>query len=361
MSFRRSDPYNGLPLLPPAVDLETKAILRQTITSARALADLKGIAAKIPNQAVLVSGIVLQEARLSSEIENIVTTSDELYRAAASPEDVTDPQTKEVLRYREALWYGFHSLEARPLNTNLFVEMVSQIRGVQMEIRRVPGTTLKKQDGEVIYTPPMGEHLLRELLGNLEKFIHADEGPDPLIRLAVMHYQFEAIHPFTDGNGRTGRILNILYLVEKGLLDWPVMYLSQYILSHKIGYYRGLRAVTEEGAWEPWILFMLRAVEETAKETQGRVLRILDLMEKTTGRVKTELPTIYSKDLIEAIYRNPYCKIRFLEENGLGHRQTVSGYLKKLAQIGVLRPLKIGRELYYINDDLLAALSGRHG
>jgi Fic family protein len=357
VTFLRSEPYNDLPLLPPAVELETKAILRQTILAARALADLKGIAAKIPNQAVLVSGIVLQEARLSSEIENIVTTSDELYRAAASPEEVTDPQTKEVLRYREALWYGFHSLPHRPLNTNLFVEMVSQIRGVQMEIRRVPGTTLKTQTGEVIYTPPMGESLLREKLGNLETFIHAEDGPDPLIRLAVMHYQFEAIHPFTDGNGRTGRILNILYLVEKGLLDWPVMYLSQYILSHKREYYLGLRAVTEEGAWEAWILFMLRAVEQTAKETQGRVTRILNLMDTTKQRVKAELPKIYSKDLIEAIYQNPYCKIKFLEEGGLGNRQTVSGYLKKLSEIRVLRPLKVGREMYYINDDLLKALS----
>jgi Fic family protein len=360
VTFRRSEPYNDLPLLPPAADLETKAILRQTILAARALADLKGIAAKIPNQAVLVSGIVLQEARLSSEIENIVTTSDELYRAAASPDDVTDPQTKEVLRYREALWHGFYSLRDRPLSTNLFIEIVSQIRGVRMEIRRVPGTTLKSQAGEVIYTPPMGESLLREKLGNLETFLHAEDGPDPLIRLAVMHYQFEAIHPFTDGNGRTGRILNILYLAEKGLLDWPVMYLSQYILSHKSEYYRGLRAVTEEGSWEAWILFMLRAVEETARETQRRVTRILDLMDRTKERVKAELPKIYSKDLIEAIYQNPYCKIRFLEEGGLGNRQTVSGYLKKLSEIGVLRPLKAGREMYYINDDLLTALSEQH-
>lgn len=361
MSFSRSEPYNDLPLLPPGADLETKGILRQTIASARALSDLKGIAAKIPNQAVLVSGIVLQEARLSSEIENIVTTSDELYRAAASPEDVTDPQTKEVLRYRKALWHGFHSLKDRPLSTNLFVDMVSQIRGVQMEIRRVPGTTLKKQDGEVIYTPPMGEPLLRELLGNLETYLHADEGPDPLIRLAVMHYQFEAIHPFTDGNGRTGRILNILYLVQAGLLDWPVLYLSQYILSHKSEYYKGLRAVTELGAWEQWVLFMLQAIEDTAKETQGRVTRILNLMDATTEKVKTELPKIYSKDLVEAIYQNPYCKIRFLEEGGLGGRQTVSSYLKKLSEINVLRPLKVGREMYYINDDLLGALSGRRG
>ena len=357
MTFRRSEPFNTLPHLPPAAELESKAILRQTIASARALSDLKGIAAKIPNQALLVSGIVLQEARLSSEIENIVTTSDELYRAAASPDDVTDPQTKEVLRYREALWFGFHSLPSRPLSTNLFVEIVSQIRGVQMEIRRVPGTTLKKQNGEVIYTPPMGEQRLRELLGNLETFIHAEDGPDPLIRLAVMHYQFEAIHPFTDGNGRTGRILNILYLVEKGLLDWPVMYLSQYILTHKSDYYLGLRAVTEQGAWEPWILFMLKGIEETARETSSRVQRILSAIHETRELVRSAAPRMYSRELIEVVFQNPYCKIRFLEEAKVAKRQAASTYLQRLSALGVVRQLKIGREIYYVNDALVRILS----
>ncbi len=271
----------------------------------------------MPNQRILVNGIVLQEARLSSEIENIVTTTDELYRAAASPEELTDPQTKEVLRYREALWQGFQRIKQRPLCTNLFLEIVSEIRGVEMEVRRVAGTTLKNQAGEIVYTPPLGEDLIRERLHNLEDYIHGDDGVDPLIRLAVMHYQFEAIHPFTDGNGRTGRIVNILYLVERGLLEWPVLYLSEYILSNKAQYYAGLRAVTERQEWEPWILFMLKAVEQTAQQMFERVSRIVDLMEATAAKVRAELPKVYSKDLIEVIYANPYCKIKFLEQSGL--------------------------------------------
>ncbi len=357
MSFLRSEPYNELPLLPPAADVETKEILRQTVRSARALADLRGSAARMPNQSILLNGIVLQEARLSSEIENIVTTTDELYRAVASPEEVTDPQTKEVLRYREALWAGFRRVQDRPLCTNLFLEIVSAIRGVQMEIRRVPGTNLKNKAGDVVYTPPLGEDLIRTKLENLERYIHEEGGPDPLIRLAVMHYQFEAIHPFTDGNGRTGRIVNILYLVEKGLLKSPVLYLSHYILQNKAEYYAGLRGVTERGEWEPWILFMLRAVEHTAQQTLAKVSRIVDLMECTANEVRNRLPKIYSKDLIEVIFKNPYCRIHFLEDSGLGNRQTVSGYLKKLSEINVLRPLKVGREVYYINDPLVTALS----
>lgn len=357
MNFDRTQPYNDLPFLPPRVEVETKEILRQTVASARALADLKGGAAKIPNQGLLVDGIVLQEARLSSEIENIVTTTDELYRAAANPDESTDPQTKEVLRYRQALWHGFERVKERQICTNLFVEVVSKIRGVDMQIRRVPGTSLKTKSGETIYTPPLGEGLIRDLLKNLEDYLYSEEGPDPLIRLAVMHYQFEAIHPFTDGNGRTGRIVNILYLVEKSLLQSPVLYLSQYILLHKQGYYAGLRAVTESSDWIPWILFMLKAIEVTAEQTLRKVNKILDLMHETGEMVKAELPKIYSKDLIEAIYSNPYCRIRFLEDLGLGNRQTVSVYLKRLAEVGILRVVRIGREVYYINDKLFNALT----
>ena len=194
-------------------------------------------------------------------------------------------------------------------------------------------------------------------LKNLEEYIHAEDGPDPLIRLAVMHYQFEAIHPFTDGNGRTGRIVNILYLVEKGLLEWPVMYLSQYILRHRAAYYSGLRGITERQEWEPWIMFMLKAVEETAQQTLAKVNRIIELMDETANKTRTEIPKIYSRDLIEMIFKNPYCKIRFLEEAGLGNRQTVSLYLRKLSEIQILRPLRIGREMYYINDQLVNVLS----
>ncbi len=357
MAYYRDQPYNDLPLLPPQQELETKAVLKQTIASARALADLRGISAQVPNPRILINGIVLQEARLSSEIENIVTTSDELYRAAANSDSVSDAHTKEVLRYREALWHGAQQIATRPLSTNLAVEIVGILREVQMDVRNVPGTALKNNHGEVIYTPPEGERSIRDKLGNLEIFIHDDDGIDPLVKLAIMHYQFEAIHPFSDGNGRTGRILNVLYLVEKGLLDLPVLYLSHYILRHKADYYSGLRNVTEDAKWEEWILFMLKAVEQTAKETCGLVHDILALMAETAKRVQVEYPGIYSKDFIEVVYSNPYCRIQFIEEARIAKRQTASAYLQKLAVMGILEPLKVGREIYYINHELLRLLS----
>ncbi len=357
MAFNRSEPYNDLPLLPPGVELESRAVLKQAIAANRVLANLRGLAAKIPNQGMLINSIVLQEARLSSEIENIVTTNDELYRAAADADGKTDPHTKEVLRYRQALYRGFQALKERPLNANLFIEIVRLIKQVDLGIRAVPGTALKNDLGEVIYTPPEGESRIRDLLGNLEQFIHAEDDLDPLVKMAVLHYQFEAIHPFPDGNGRTGRILNLLFLVEKGLLDIPVLFLSRYIIGNRMDYYRGLRQVTEEQDWESWILFMLRAVERTAQQTFDQVTRILDLMESVRERVQREEPGIYSKDLIELIFREPYTKIQFVVDLGLAKRQTASSYLQALAGRGILREQKIGREKYYINDALLLELT----
>ena len=357
MPFDRNQPYNDLPLLPPAMELETKAVLKQAIAANRVLANLRGLAAKIPNQGMLINSIVLQEARLSSEIENIVTTNDELYRAAADADGKTDPHTKEVLRYRQALYRGFQALKERPLNANLFIEIVRLIKQVDLGIRAVPGTALKNDLGEVIYTPPEGESRIRDLLGNLEQFIHAEDDLDPLVKMAVLHYQFEAIHPFPDGNGRTGRILNLLFLVDKGLLDIPVLFLSRYIIGNRMDYYRGLRQVTEEQDWESWILFMLRAVESTAQQTFDQVTRILDLMESVRERVQREEPGIYSKDLIELIFREPYTKIQFVVDLGLAKRQTASSYLQALAGRGILREQKIGREKYYINDALLLELT----
>lgn len=357
MAFNRSEPYNDLPLLPPGVKLESRAVLKQAIAANRVLANLRGLAAKIPNQGMLINSIVLQEARLSSEIENIVTTNDELYRAAADADGKTDPHTKEVLRYRQALYRGFQALKERPLNANLFIEIVRLIKQVDLGIRAVPGTALKNDLGEVIYTPPEGESRIRDLLGNLEQFIHAEDDLDPLVKMAVLHYQFEAIHPFPDGNGRTGRILNLLFLVEKGLLDIPVLFLSRYIIGNRMDYYRGLRQVTEEQDWESWILFMLRAVESTAQQTFDQVTRILELMESVRERVQREEPGIYSKDLIELIFREPYTKIQFVVDLGLAKRQTASSYLQALAGRGILREQKIGREKYYINDALLLELT----
>nr|WP_300989053.1 Fic family protein [Thiocapsa sp.] len=221
----------------------------------------------------------------------------------------------------------------------------------------VPGTKIANSRGEVIYTPPEGEAVIRDKLANLERYLHAQDGTDPLIKLAVLHYQFEAIHPFVDGNGRTGRILNILYLVDQGLLELPVLYLSHYIIHHKSAYYAGLRRVTEAGDWQTWVTYLLDAVETTARQTQERVLGILDLMTQARARVSEQAPKIYSKDLIEVIFMHPYCKIRFLEERGIAKRQTASVYLQTLESLGLLRAQRIGRELYYINDALFRLLT----
>lgn len=357
MPFDRNQPYNDLPALPPGVELENKAVLKQAIAANRVLANLRGLAAQIPNQGMLISSIVLQEARLSSEIENIVTTNDELYRADADADGKTDAHTKEVLRYREALYHGFHALKNRPLTTNLFVEIVQRIKQSDMQVRAIPGTALQNKLGEVVYTPPVGDAVIRDKLSNLEKFIHADDDLDPLVKMAVMHYQFEAIHPFPDGNGRTGRILNLLFLVEKGLLDVPVMFLSRYIIANRAAYYEGLRRVTELNDWENWLLYMLKAVESTAQQTFDQVTRIRALMEKVREKVQREAPGVYSKDLVEAIFMHPYTKIQFLVEKGIAKRQTASGYLQTLAGLGVLRESKQGREKYYINDALLEELA----
>lgn len=356
MSFNRLHPYNDLPLLPPAAELETKAVLKQAIAANRVLANLRGLAAQIPNQGVLINSIVLQEARMSSEIENIVTTNDELYRAEADPEGKTDPHTKEVLRYRQALYHGFQQLAVKPLSTNLFIDIVRIIKEVELGVRRVPGTALKNTQGDVVYTPPEGEVVIRDKLSNLEKFIHAEDGLDPLVKMAVMHYQFEAIHPFEDGNGRTGRILNLLYLVEQGLLDIPVLFLSRYIIANRAEYYERLRGVTERQEWEALVLYMLQAVESTAQQTFDQVTRIRQLMEQVREQVQKQAPAIYSKDLIEVIFKQPYTKIQFLVDAGIAKRQTASTYLQTLANLGFLRPSKQGREMYYINDALFGEL-----
>ncbi len=357
MAFDRNQPYNDLPLLPPAAELETRAVLKQAISANLALANLRGLAGRIPNQGMLINSITLQEARLSSEIENIVTTSDELYRADADADGKTDPHTKEVLRYRQALRYGFAELKERPLTTNLFVEIARIIKQADLDIRAIPGVALQNDLSETIYTPPVGAAVIRDKLSNLEKFIHADDDLDPLVKMAVMHYQFEAIHPFPDGNGRTGRILNLLYLVQQGLMDIPVLFLSRYIIENKNDYYLGLRKVTEQQDWENWVLFMLRAVESTAQQTFNQVQRILVIMEGVRERVQREAIGIYSKDLIEVIFSHPYTKIQFLVDANIAKRQTASTYLQTLAGLGILREHKPGREKYYINDALLHELA----
>ena len=360
MSFDPQKPYNDLPLLPPKQDIETKNILRKTITAGRALAELKGLGETIPNQSMLVNSVVLQEAKASSEIENIITTDDALFRAFTAKTSRVDPSTKEVLRYREALWEGYNELKKRPiLATNLFVKLVQRIKENQAAIRRTPGTTISNAaTGEIIYTPPEGEAIIRDKLKNLEDYIHGEDDIDPLIKLALIHYQFETIHPFSDGNGRTGRIINILYLVFQGLLDLPVLYLSKFVIDRKNEYYRLLRQVTEKREWEPWILYMLDAVEETAAFTRKRILDIRDLMAETMEGAKETLPgRVYSKELIELLFRQPYTKVQFLVDAGIAKRQTAAEYLKELEKIGVLKAQKIGRETLYLNGKLYDLLS----
>jgi Fic family protein len=361
MPFSPTVPYNELAPLPPTVEIETAAVLKKCIAASRALAELKGAGDLIPNQAILINAIPLQEAKLSSEIENIVTTQDELYKAAIDTEKLTDPQTKEVLRYRAALRYGSDALAERVIDLDLIAEICSILRGEPTPFRTSEQVYVgNPAKGIVIYTPPVGAEVVRTKLRNLEAFTRDSGGLDPLVQMAVLHYQFEAIHPFVDGNGRTGRILNLLLLLQGGLLQIPVMYLSRYIIDNKLEYYRGLRAVTEERDWERWLLFMLSAVEETARWTTGRIFAIRNLFEATLERARAGLPPrIYSHELIEAIFIQPYCKIQVLVEAGIAKRQTASGYLKALEDLGILASERSGREVIYKHPALLAILGAR--
>ena len=361
MKFEREKPYNDLPLLPPKVELENKAILKKAISAGRALAELKGLGKTIPNQALLVDSLILQEAKASSEIENIITTNDALFKAFTAKTSKVDSATKEVLRYREALWQGFHILKKRPiLSTNLFLNIVQIIKKNQAGIRSIPGTAIMNDTtGDVIYTPPEGESIIRNKLKNLEDYIHAvDDDVDPLIKLAIIHYQFEAIHPFSDGNGRTGRIINILYLVLKNLLNLPVLYLSKAIIENKKDYYHFLLGVTEKEEWEPWLFYVLEAMEETAIFTCERILNICNLMQETMEKARKELPSrVYSKELIELLFRQPYTKGQFLVDAGIAKRQTAAEYLKELGKIGLLKAWKIGKETLYLKKNLYDLLS----
>lgn len=360
MNFDPLKPYNELPLLPPKENIETASVLKKTVSAGRALAELKGLGKTIPNQSMLLNTIVLQEAQSSSEIENIITTTDALFRALTVKTSLVDSETKEVLRYREALSEAYRTLKKRPLlTTNLFIKIYQTIKETMAGIRNVPGTVIKNiSTGEVLYTPPEGESIIRDKLKNLEDYIHKDNVVDPLVKLAVVHYQFEAIHPFTDGNGRTGRILNILFLVMKDLLDFPVLYLSKYIIEKKNDYYRLLRNVTAKGDWEPWILFMLEAIELTSIHTRKKIISIRELIEETLAFAKKRLPSrVYSKELIELLFHQPYTKVQFLVDAGIAERKTAAEYLKELERIGVLRAKKMGKENIYLNVKLFNLLS----
>ncbi|MBC6109186.1 Fic family protein [Pedobacter fastidiosus] len=355
--FNRKTPYNNLPLLPPKAEIETKNILRKTISAGRALALLNGTLLNLPNPTLFIDTIYLQEAKASSEVENIITTNDDLYQSFIAEKQVENPATKEVLSYKEALWLGLEELKTKPfITTNLCIRIVQCIKKNNASIRVTPGTALANNQGEIIYTPPTGEELIREKLSNLEKFINEEDEIDPLIKMAILHYQFEAIHPFSDGNGRTGRILLLLYLKLSGLLEVPAIYLSEYIIQHKNDYYTKLMAVTEKGSWEDYILYMMDMIEQTALKGLNRLNEITNAIEETANEIKTKLPKIYSKDLVEILFRLPYTKRQNLIDENIGNAKTVGNYLKNLENGGFLQSIKVGKEKLYLNQKLLKIL-----
>jgi len=346
--------HNELPKLPPNKnEFENIDILKSCIPARAAVAELKQAGELLPNQELLINVIPLLEAKDSSEIENIVTTTDKLFQYAQ--EDTSaDPATKEALSYRSALYQGFKQLESRPLCTNTTVEICSTLKSTEMDIRKVSGTTLSNSlTGETIYTPPEGEALIRDLLADWEKFMHDANDIDPLIKMALLHYQFEAIHPFSDGNGRTGRIANVLYLIEEKLLSLPILYLSRFIVQNKQDYYSLLIGVTRNGDWKSWIKFILIGVEETAKWTTNKIGAMRKLQEHTAIYVKQALPKIYTHELVEVIFTQPYCRINNLVKLDIAQRQTASQYLKQLVEIGVLKELSVGKEKLFVHPKLM--------
>ena len=358
--FDPKQPHNDLAELPPpAALIENREILKKCINARVALAELKQAAELIPNAAVLVNALPLLEARASSEIENIVTTTDKLFEFVDRAENNADAATKEALRYRTALFEGTKMVRRGMLTVDMAIQICSTIKDVELDIRDDSGTKLSNQkSGEVIYTPPVGQTLLQNKLDNWADFMHENNDIDPLIRMAVQHYQFEAIHPFTDGNGRTGRIINILFLVEQGLLDSPILYLSRHIIQNKGDYYRLLLNVTHNQAWGDWIMFVLNGVEETCNWTTDKIKAIRELMQHTSQYVHKQLPKSYSWELVEALFKQPYCRINNLVSAGVAKRQTASVYLKQLADIGVLREVKSGRETLFVHPKYIELLTG---
>lgn len=358
MAYHSEKPFNDLPSLPPKAEIETVEILKKTILASRALSELKGAITNLSNPTLFIDTIYLQEAQASSAIENIITTQDELFKASIADKKIENSATKEVIHYKDALWYGFQQLNKRQvLNTNLFISIMQIIKENQSGIRNTPGTKLTNPTtGQIIYTPPEGEDIIREKLKDLEDFIHSEDDIDPLIKLALIHYQFEAIHPFVDGNGRTGRIIILLYLKLTGLLDLPALYMSEYIITHKQDYYLSLKRVTEKGDWKSWILYMLDMVEDTATKGRKQIASIERLMRTMSERIQKELPKLYSKDLMEVLFKLPYTKRIFLEQAGLGNLKTAGSYLNELEKAGILKSEMVGKEKLYLNTELMQIL-----
>ncbi len=366
--FDRNIPHNNLPLLPPSIDLDNDPkTLKKLVTASRALATVNGNMNRLPNPLMLVNTIALQEAKTSTEIENIFTTQDELYKAISSnqKEEKINAATKEVLKYREALWAGFAYLQKNKIiDTRLITNIFNQIKETTSSFRPPQARVVIKRGhsefraGEIIYTPPRGEDIVEKYIGNLLEFLNDDDKypSDPLLKMCVAHYQFEAIHPFQDGNGRTGRILNLLYLVNKGLLSQPSFYMSKFIISNKEDYYFNLGAVTQRQDWKTWTAYMLEAIEKTSILTNDLINEIMEQMESTLHYAKEKMKW-YNKDINEIIFSQPYVKPEVIGKIiGKTSRTTLTKYMNELVKHSILRPKKDGVEVFYINDDLLRIL-----
>lgn len=347
-----------IPPPPPSFELETPAVLRAASEAHRYLAEVKGLAKAIPNQGILIDTLSLQEAKASSEIENIVTTQDELFQADVFPEGPRSAAAKEVARYRDALKLGFEAMHASDglITNNTLIAMFQTLKRTTGEFRATPGTALKNdQTGDTVYVPPQnGQEIIAHMTA-LERFINDDalSELDPLVKMTVIHHQFESIHPFPDGNGRLGRILNVLYLTRVGLLDIPILYLSRAITESKGEYYRLLQAVRDDGAWEAWALYMLRAVASTSRSTLALIDGIRSQMSDYKHRIRNDMPKIYSQDLLNNLFRHPYTRIDFLQSELNITRQTASRYLDQLAEAGFIEKRQVGRVNYYINTSLV--------
>ena len=350
-----------IPTLPLKVDLETKKVLKRLIAANKALAELNGVSETIPNEQIILNTLSLQEAKDSSAIENIITTHDELFSSDAITKQFTSVAAKEVYNYSSSLKFGFELVrQAGLLTSNNIIEIHSVLEETRTGFRKVPGTTLKNdQTGEIIYTPPQNLREINEYMNNLELFINDSElsDLDPLVKLAVIHHQFQSIHPFYDGNGRTGRIINILYMVKEGLLHLPILYLSRFINQNKADYYDIIQKTRDTGEWEDWILFMLEAVEKTSIQTIFIIKGIKSLMQSYKEKIRRELPKIYSQDLINNLFKHPYTKIDFVVEDLGVTRQTASRYLDQLVGLNLVYLQKIGKENYYINVELYQFLN----
>lgn len=360
LSETTQDMYD-IPSLPFSYEVETKRVLKQVAKSSRALAELKGAVLSMPNTSILISTLSLQEAKDSSAVESIITTHDELYRATISSTNVISPAAKEVRDYSNALIYGYEQVTKRGLLTNNdIIEVYRKIKHNDAGFRNTPGTTLKNDlTGEIVYQPPQKYEDIVSYMSNLEKFINDAElsDYDPLIKMCIIHHQFESIHPFSDGNGRTGRVVNILYLVLTQLLDIPVLYLSRFIIKNKAEYYYWLQAVRDDSSnWENWILFLLKGIEETANETIRLVFDIKGLMMEYKHLIREKLPKVYSQDLLNNLFKHPYTKIEFVSEELQVSRPTATSYLNQLTSLGVIEKVKMGRDNIYINTKLFTLL-----